>query len=172
MKLVPFISQIAGVPSSFCQRMSALPSPLKSPLPATCQVGRGVPPPPPASNDAGAVHQPDRGRAVIILPENVGHWSPLKSCPGLAWLTDMFRTSSVPLENCRYLIFDSVSVWSRLPILSTTVNAPEICRTIEYCEELPETVLLPLPPSITSPSWLTMNLSLPAPPTALSMLVS
>jgi hypothetical protein len=34
MKLVPFISQIAGVPSSFCQRMSALPSP----LPAACEV--------------------------------------------------------------------------------------------------------------------------------------
>jgi hypothetical protein len=26
----------------------------------------------PASNDAGAVHQPDHGRAVTVLPENVG----------------------------------------------------------------------------------------------------
>ena len=41
MKLVPFITQIAGVPSLFCQRMSALPSPLKSPVPATCQLGPG-----------------------------------------------------------------------------------------------------------------------------------
>jgi hypothetical protein len=41
MKLVPFISQITGVPSSFCQRMSALPSPLKSPTPTACQLGPG-----------------------------------------------------------------------------------------------------------------------------------
>jgi hypothetical protein len=31
MKLVPFISQIAGLPSLPCHRMSDLPSPLKSP---------------------------------------------------------------------------------------------------------------------------------------------
>ena len=71
MKLAPFISQIAGVPSSFCQRMSALPSPLKSPVardvPARSRVRQT-----PASNEAGAVHQPDRGRAVAVLPENVG----------------------------------------------------------------------------------------------------
>ena len=39
---VPFISQIAAVPSSFCHRMSALPSPLKSPVPLTCQLGPGL----------------------------------------------------------------------------------------------------------------------------------
>ena len=40
--LVPFISQIAGVPSLPCHRMSDLPSPLKSPLPLTCQLGPGL----------------------------------------------------------------------------------------------------------------------------------
>ena len=35
---VPSISQIAGVPSLFCHRMSDLPSPLKSPVPLTCQL--------------------------------------------------------------------------------------------------------------------------------------
>jgi hypothetical protein len=63
-------ARIAGVPSSFCQRMSALPSPLKSPMPATCQLGPGFRQTP-APNKAGTVHQPDRGRPVIILPENV-----------------------------------------------------------------------------------------------------
>src|SRR4051812_29030453 len=40
----PFISQTAGVPSEFCHRMSALPSPLKSPAPMTCQAGPGLGP--------------------------------------------------------------------------------------------------------------------------------
>src|ERR1700719_1427572 len=34
---VPFISQMAGVPSLFCHRMSPLPSPLKFPDPTICQ---------------------------------------------------------------------------------------------------------------------------------------
>src|SRR5262252_2115008 len=37
MRLVPFISQTNGRPSVFCQMMSALPSPLKSLVPITCQ---------------------------------------------------------------------------------------------------------------------------------------
>jgi hypothetical protein len=41
-KFIPFISQIAGVPSLPCHRMSGLPSPLKSPLPLTCQLGPGL----------------------------------------------------------------------------------------------------------------------------------
>src|SRR4051812_47140651 len=41
----PFISQMAGVPSSPCHRMSDLPSPLKSPLPLICQLGPGLPEP-------------------------------------------------------------------------------------------------------------------------------
>src|SRR6476646_9297311 len=40
----PFMSQIAGVPSSPCHRMSLLPSPLKSPVPITCQDGPGFGP--------------------------------------------------------------------------------------------------------------------------------
>ena len=39
---MPSISQIAGVPSSCCHRMSDLPSPLKSPVPLTCQLGPGL----------------------------------------------------------------------------------------------------------------------------------
>ena len=38
----PFISQMPGVPSSFCHRMSDLPSSLKSPSPLTCQLGPGL----------------------------------------------------------------------------------------------------------------------------------
>src|SRR5262245_4005551 len=40
--LVPSISQIAGVPSSPCQMMSDLPSPLKSPVPLISQFGPGL----------------------------------------------------------------------------------------------------------------------------------
>jgi hypothetical protein len=38
----PSISQIAGVPSLPCHKMSDLPSPLKSPLPSICQLGPGL----------------------------------------------------------------------------------------------------------------------------------
>src|SRR5258706_12132277 len=49
--VVPFISHTAGVPSTFCQRMSTLPSPLKSPDPTACHVVPGLEParPPPVS---------------------------------------------------------------------------------------------------------------------------
>ena len=40
----PFISQMPGVPSSFCHRMSAGPSKLKSPVPLMCQAGPGLVP--------------------------------------------------------------------------------------------------------------------------------
>src|SRR3984893_3833015 len=43
MTVVPFISQIAASPLSFCHRMSARPSPLKSPVPLACQLGPGLP---------------------------------------------------------------------------------------------------------------------------------
>src|SRR5262245_4616975 len=39
---VPSMSQIAGVPSLPCHRMSDLPSPLKSPVPLICQSGPGL----------------------------------------------------------------------------------------------------------------------------------
>src|SRR5882762_9888398 len=39
---VPFISHTAAVPSTFCHRMSALPSPLKSPAPIACQADPGL----------------------------------------------------------------------------------------------------------------------------------
>src|SRR6478735_6035265 len=40
--LVPSMVQMAGVPSSFCHRMSDLPSPLKSPVPLISQLGPGL----------------------------------------------------------------------------------------------------------------------------------
>ena len=40
--LLPFISQIAGIPLSFCHRMSDMPSPLKSPSSSMCQLGPGL----------------------------------------------------------------------------------------------------------------------------------
>src|SRR5262245_30884085 len=40
--LMPFISQIAGVPSLPCHRMSDLPSPSKSPVALICQLGPGL----------------------------------------------------------------------------------------------------------------------------------
>src|SRR5205085_1459708 len=36
-------SQMAASPLEFCHRMSARPSPLKSPLPTACQLGPGLP---------------------------------------------------------------------------------------------------------------------------------
>src|SRR6266566_239375 len=46
--LLPFSSQTTTSPLSFCQRMSKRPSPLKSPVPFSCQLGPGLPrlPPP------------------------------------------------------------------------------------------------------------------------------
>ena len=50
---------------SFCHRMSDLLSPLKSPVPLMCQVGPGLNEPAALlASTVGAVHQPDRGRAV------------------------------------------------------------------------------------------------------------
>ena len=68
----PFMSQIAGVPSSPCHRMSDLPSPLKSPVPLICHVGPGF-------ERAGGthpcrlrtIHEPDRRGAVVALPQDV-----------------------------------------------------------------------------------------------------
>src|SRR5436305_11743664 len=40
----PSVSHAAGVPSWFCQRISALPSPSKSPEPITCQAAPGLKP--------------------------------------------------------------------------------------------------------------------------------
>ena len=40
----PFIVQTAGVPSLFCQRISALPSPSKSPAPIACHAAPGLNP--------------------------------------------------------------------------------------------------------------------------------
>ena len=61
-------------PLSFCQRMSALPSPLKSPASLMCHA-RTRPDwtaPGPVESMLDAVHQPHRGRAVGVLPQDVG----------------------------------------------------------------------------------------------------
>ena len=75
---VPFISQIATAPLALRQRMSDLPSPLKSPTPATCQA---VSARPSATlvRPAGAVHQPDRDSAVALRQRMSDLPSPLKS---------------------------------------------------------------------------------------------
>src|SRR2546423_69665 len=44
ISVLPFISQTAGVPSLFCQRMSAWASALKSPAPTACQAEPGLNP--------------------------------------------------------------------------------------------------------------------------------
>src|SRR5436190_92685 len=73
MKLVPFISQIAGVPSLPCHRMSDLPSPSKSPVPLICQLGPRIERADRGDRQGiGAVHQPDRRGATAVLPEDVG----------------------------------------------------------------------------------------------------
>ena len=64
--------QIAGMPLSFCQRISDLPSPLKSAAAATCHVGPGIGQDRAAADQVGAVHGPDRGLAAVVLPKNVG----------------------------------------------------------------------------------------------------
>ena len=64
------MSQIATSPLVLRQRMSLLPSPLKSPVPAIDQVGGHI-----AEiryrKDLEAVHKPNCHVAVCIAPENV-----------------------------------------------------------------------------------------------------
>ena len=70
---IPFISQTATCPFAFCHRMSAWPSPLKSPVPMAFQLGPGWRRPWPAAGDlARPVHLPDRGLTVRVLPQDVG----------------------------------------------------------------------------------------------------
>src|SRR5260370_27168293 len=63
--------QITGKPLSCCQRISDLPSPLKSAASATCHAGPGL-------GKAtllvmlAAVHGPDHRQAAVVLPENIG----------------------------------------------------------------------------------------------------
>ena len=71
MIVVPSMVQIAGKPLSFCQRMSDLPSPLKSAAAATCHVGPAIGKDG-AASERGAVHGPDRRQAAVVLPKNVG----------------------------------------------------------------------------------------------------
>ena len=88
---MPFMSQITRWPVElFCQRMSALPSPLKSPEPAMLhdvvyrsQTDRGL--------KRGAIHEPDNALASgVVLPKNVRLAVPVK----------VARTSDAP--RCRY----------------------------------------------------------------------
>src|SRR2546421_523214 len=74
---VPFISQIAVLPSLWRQTMSALPSPLKSPTPTICQ-STGTVAITRTGYDLSAVHQPDDDTSVIVAPENVGPAVPIE----------------------------------------------------------------------------------------------
>ena len=63
---MPLMSHSATDPSSFCRTMSVLPSPKKTPVPLTCQVGPGFRHKTAAEN-GGAAHVPQRDRPVIVL---------------------------------------------------------------------------------------------------------
>ena len=71
-KVAPSISHTAAWPPSCCQRMSALPSPLKSTRALDVPVGARIGADHGAADQGRAVHQPDRGLAVVVLPEDVG----------------------------------------------------------------------------------------------------
>ena len=79
MMLVPFINQIADVPSLFCQRMSALPSPLKSPVPATCQPSPGFARAPPPMKLVPFISQIARCVSSSVCQRMSALPSPLKS---------------------------------------------------------------------------------------------
>ena len=70
--LVPSISQIAGVPSWPCQRMSLFTSSLKSPVPLICQLGPGLnePAAPVDTTFVPSISQ-IAGMAVVALPEEI-----------------------------------------------------------------------------------------------------
>ena len=70
IKLVPFISQIATQPSSFCHRMSVWPSLLKSPTDLTCQPSPGLGKASAADHSA-PVGLPYGGGAVVVLPQKI-----------------------------------------------------------------------------------------------------
>ena len=69
--LVPSMVKIAGAPLSFCERISELPSTLKSAASAICQagsrIGQGC-----STAEVDAVHDPGRRRPVVLLPQDVG----------------------------------------------------------------------------------------------------
>src|SRR5437660_12702343 len=75
---VPFISQIAGVPSVFCQMMSALPSPLKSLGPITCHDDPGLISTPPAMVEVPFISQ-IAGIPLLFCHRMSSLPSPLKS---------------------------------------------------------------------------------------------
>ena len=70
--VVPSISQIAGVPSLPCHRMSERPSPLKSPVPLICQLGPGLNEPA-IPTDTAVMPSISQIAAVpfVALPQNV-----------------------------------------------------------------------------------------------------
>ena len=80
MKFIPSISQIAGVPSLLCHRMSDLPSPLKSPVPSIVPARPWIERPD-GSHGHGidAVHQPDGGLPSLFCQRMSDLPSPLKS---------------------------------------------------------------------------------------------
>src|ERR1700722_20993231 len=72
-KVVPFISQTEAWPVFvFCHRMSELPSSLKSPVPASIQLGPGLGLTAPPANDVRPAHVPDRRLIIRVPPQDVG----------------------------------------------------------------------------------------------------
>src|SRR5262249_28757252 len=95
-KEVLFISQMAGVPSVFCQTMSAIPSPLKSPAPITCQVDPGLAPASaPETRFVPSINQ-IAGDASLFCQRMSDLPSPLKSPVALMCQADPGLVRSVP----------------------------------------------------------------------------
>ena len=70
MTPVPLVSQIAASPLSFCHSRSGLPSPLKSPVALTCQLGPGLPRLPPPVIALPLLAQMN-GLAAVVLQQDV-----------------------------------------------------------------------------------------------------
>src|SRR5262245_43487845 len=71
--LVPSMNQMAASPLLFCQRMSALPSPLKSPAATACKVGplsRRLAPPASATPFMNQI----AGRPLLCCQNTVSIW--------------------------------------------------------------------------------------------------
>ena len=114
---VPSMVHSAVVPSLSRQRMSALPSPLKSPVPSTCHSAPTVPKA--GSTGRGAVHLPERDRAVVGAPQDVG----------LAVAVEIAGADDMPFARrpCRGWC------WRRSGCRSSARARPRRCRCARGC---------------------------------------
>ena len=113
--LVPFMSQMATRPEVCRHRMSALPSPLKSPTPSIVQSSADAERRAEAA-DAGAVHEPDGDEARGVPPQDVG----LAVAVEVADALD--RPVLGPTPNGAPMLPMLV------PFMSQMATSPEVCR--------------------------------------------